>query len=93
MIVRISTEGQYAVPDDDAARIKDLDNDAIAACEAGDEAKFHTVFDELLALVRSAGAAVSEDELVGSDMILPPADVSFEEACAEFSGEGLLPNT
>jgi hypothetical protein len=29
--------------------------------------------------------------LVGSDVILPPPDVSLEEAKAEFTGEGLSP--
>jgi len=29
--------------------------------------------------------------LVGSDLILPPPDVSIEEAREEFSGEGLIP--
>ena len=31
------------------------------------------------------------NELVGSDVILPPPDVTLEEAKAEFSGEGLIP--
>ena len=32
-----------------------------------------------------------EDTLEASDVILPPPDVSFDEARAEFSGEGLIP--
>jgi hypothetical protein len=35
---------------------------------------------------------VGDDELEGSDLILPPADLSFEEAGREFSGEGLIPD-
>ena len=92
MIVRIASEGQYEVPDDQAARLRELDNAAGQACESDDEVRFHRVFDDLLAFVRSAGTEVAPGELVGSDMIVPPADVSFGEACAEFSGEGLLPN-
>jgi hypothetical protein len=34
---------------------------------------------------------VGDDELVGSDLILPPPDVTLEEASAEFTGEGLIP--
>jgi hypothetical protein len=34
---------------------------------------------------------VPEDRLEPSDVILPPPDVSLEEAKAEFSGEGLIP--
>lgn len=92
MIVRIATEGQYDVADADVARLHELDNAAVEACESGDSARFHAVFSELLALVRSAGSELAADELTTSEMILPPPDVSFEEACAEFTGEGLLPN-
>ncbi len=34
---------------------------------------------------------MGDDELVGSDIILPPPDVSVEEAKTEFQGEGLIP--
>jgi hypothetical protein len=34
---------------------------------------------------------VPEDQLAPSDLILPPPDVSLEEAKQEFSGEGLIP--
>jgi hypothetical protein len=46
----------------------------------------------MLELVRSAGQPVDDDELVGSDVILPPADTTFAEAAAEFTGEGLIPD-
>jgi hypothetical protein len=93
VIVRIANEGQYEVAEGDTARLQQLDDAAVAACEAGQEERFHQAFDALLAFVRSSGTAVSGDELLESDMILPPADTSFEEARAEFTGEGLLPNT
>ena len=40
MIVRILGEGQFELPDGDAERLNTLDNEAVAAVEAGDEAKF-----------------------------------------------------
>ena len=92
MIVRISGEGQFRLPDDDANRLNELDNSAVAAVEAGDEAKFHSLFDEMLSLVANDGEAVGEDELVESDVILPPRDVSFDEAAGEFTGDGLIPD-
>jgi hypothetical protein len=91
MIVRISTEGQYEVSDEDTAELNELDNRAVSACEAGDEAGFRQVFDQLLDYVRSHGHPVPDDELFGSDIILPPPDVSLEEAQSEFQGEGLIP--
>jgi hypothetical protein len=92
VIVRIATEGQYRLPDDDSDRLNELDNDAVAAVEAGDEDRFHAIFEEMLDMVRSTGTAVGDDELEGSDVILPPPDLSFTEAGAEFTGEGLIPD-
>jgi hypothetical protein len=91
VIVRISTEGQYEVPDSDTDELNQLDNRAVDACETTDEASFGKAFGELLDFVRSHGRAVPDDELVGSDIILPPPDVSLEEARTEFQGEGLIP--
>jgi hypothetical protein len=45
----------------------------------------------LLEFVRSVGTTLDADDLVGSDVILPPPDVTFEEARSDFSGDGLLP--
>jgi hypothetical protein len=91
VIVRIATEGQYELSDGDLQSLNELDNDAVAACEANDEPHFHEAFSRLISLVREKGQPVPEDELRGSDLILPPPDVSLEEARAEFSGEGLIP--
>ena len=92
MIVRISTEDQYLLPDDDAQRLNDLDNQAVAAVESGDEDKFHAIFEEMLQLVRTDGQKLGDDELEESDVILPPPDLSFSEAGHEFTGEGLIPD-
>ncbi|HKG39918.1 MAG TPA: hypothetical protein VKB25_13090 [Conexibacter sp.] len=92
MIVRIATEGQYRLADDAVARVNALDNEAVAAVEAGDEARFTDLFGQILALIRDEGAPLPEDELHGSDVIVPPPDTSFEEARHEFTGDGLIPD-
>ncbi len=92
MIVRISGEGQFKLPDGDAERLNELDNSAVAAVEEGNEEKFQSLFEEMLSLVESDGEAVPDDELAESDVILPPRDVSFEEAAGEFTGDGLIPD-
>ena len=92
MIVRISGEGQYNLPDEDSERLNELDNRAVSAVEQGDETGFKELWSQMLELVASDGNAVPQDELVESDVILPPRDVTFEEAKAEFSGEGLIPD-
>lgn len=92
MIVRISGEGQFELPDSDAGRLNELDNRAVNAVEQGDETGFHELWTQMLELVHTGGTPLGEDELVESDVILPPADISFEEARAEFTGEGLIPD-
>jgi hypothetical protein len=91
MIIRIATEGQYSLADGDVAGLNELDNAAVVACEDDDEAKFHETFVRLLEYVRSNGEPVPDDDMFGSDLILPPPDVTLEEAKQEFSGEGLIP--
>jgi hypothetical protein len=92
VIVRIATEDQYRLPDADAERLNELDNQAVAAVEAEDEDRFHEVFEQMLDLVRRDGQKLGEDELEESDVILPPPDLSFSEAHLEFSGDGLIPD-
>lgn len=92
MIVRVLGEGQFTLPDEDAERLNELDNRAVEAVEGGDEAGFRELWTQMLDLVASDGTPVDEDELVESDVILPPRDISFAEAAGEFTGEGLIPD-
>ena len=91
MIVRISNEGQYRLDDGLHARLNELDAAAVAAVEADDEDKFHEAFEELLQVVRTEGEELEDEDLDASDVILPPADLSFVEAGEEFTGDGLIP--
>jgi PspA-Associated protein len=92
VIVRIATESQYRLPDTAAATLNELDNEAVAAVEGNDEDTFHATFEQMLELVRREGQPLDGDELEESDVILPPPDLSFVEATAEFTGDGLIPD-
>ena len=92
MIVRISGEGQFRLPDDDGERLNELDNRAVSAVESGDETGFRELWSQMLELVTRDGNELPDDELVESDVILPPRDITFEEAREEFTGEGLIPD-
>lgn len=92
MIVRISGEGQYELPGSDAERLNELDNQLVAAVEAGDEQRFSLLWRQMLELVTSDGRELGDDELVESDVILPPRDCTLAEARTDFSGEGLIPD-
>jgi hypothetical protein len=92
VIVRIATEGQYDLGESALPELHELDSAAVAAGEAGDEASFHDVYARLLDYIRSHGSIVPDDGLVRSELILPPPDITLEEAREEFSGEGLIPD-
>ena len=92
MIVRILSEGQFKLPDDVQTQLNEIDNEAVSAVEAGDEARFQELFNKMLQLVESGGEPVPDDELVESQVIIPPRDLTFDEAKGEFTGEGIIPD-
>ena len=92
MIVRVSGEGQFRLPDGDSERLNELDNRAVNAVEEGDEHGFRELWTQMLELVAADGNAIEADDLVESDVIMPPRDISFAEAKAEFTGDGLIPD-
>ena len=92
MIVRIATENQYQLSDDAADRLNELDNQTVEAVDAGDEGRFRELFTQMLDYVRAEGTLLDGDDLEASDIIIPPPDLTFEEARSEFSGDGLIPD-
>jgi hypothetical protein len=92
MIVRISGEGQYRLADDDAQRLNELENAVVAIVEGGREDGFADAFAAVLDYVRTNGTPIGDEEIETSDVIIPPADISFEEAGKDFTGEGLIPD-
>jgi hypothetical protein len=92
MVVRISGEDQYRLDDSASARLNELETAVAMIVEAGQQDGFNEAYQRLLDYVRSTGRPVGEDELEPSDVILPPADLTFAEAGREFTGEGLIPD-
>ena len=92
MIARISGDGQYRLDDSLRERLNELDNACVEHVGAGDEETFRERYDELLTLIRGEGERLPDDELVGSDVVFPPSDITLEEASREFTGEGLIPD-
>ncbi len=92
MIVRISGEGQFRLADSESARLNELEAAVVGAIEQGREADYPAAYAALLDYVRSNGEELSDEDLEGSDVILPPSDTTFAEAGADFTGEGLIPD-
>ena len=82
MIVRILEEGQLELPAEAIDELNTLDDDLIAAVEAGDEARFSQVLSGLLARVREVGTPVPLDHLGPSEIFLPSADATIDEVRA-----------
>jgi predicted transcriptional regulator len=93
VIVRIATEDQFEVSQEDYERVNDLDNAVVAAVEAGDEERYAKTFAELIDFVHTHGRKLADDELAESDVIIPPSDTSLEQAAADFTGEGVIPES
>lgn len=92
MIVRIFEDGQYRLDDTLHAALNDLDDAVVSYVENGDRESFPAAYAELLAYVHEHGERLDGDELTASDVMLPPAGLTFEEAGTEFTGEGLVPD-
>ena len=91
MIVRILTEGQFDLPGSFFDDLNALDNKLVDVVESADGDQFSSLLKEMLDLVRDNGKPVPIDEFVESDVVLPAADTTIEEAGDLFTGEGLLP--
>lgn len=91
MIIRIMGEGQLEVPDGALDGLNRLDDDLLAAIEAGDERRYRQALHALLAEVRKVGTPLPDDALVESDLALPDGDASLDEVRDLLGDEGLIP--
>jgi hypothetical protein len=91
MIVRIMGEGQWEVSAELLEQLNSLDVALESAIVQGDQSTFRRSLDSLLTLVRDSGQTVADDELVDSDLILPPADATIDEVRGLLGDEGLIP--
>ena len=93
MIVRIATEDQFEIPQERYEELNDLDNAVVAAVEANDEERYAKTFAQLIDFIHANGRQLGDEELRESEVIVPPSDTSLEEARADFSGEGIIPES
>jgi hypothetical protein len=92
VIVRISGEGQWRVPEEERDRLNALDNEIGSALETCSQDEFRELLARLAAEVTSTGERLADDEIVPSDVVLPARDTTLEEARELFAGEGLIPD-
>jgi hypothetical protein len=92
VIVRLSGEGQYRVPDEVVQKLNELDDEAQTALDGEDEPELDRKLDEMWELVRLEGEPLLDDDLSPSDFVIPPSDLTLEETKRLFSAEGLIPD-
>jgi PspA-Associated protein len=92
VIVRVMGEGQFDVDDEVAKGLNDLDGQAAQALEAGDEERLSELLRRMAEVVRTNGARLADDDLSPSAAIIPPDDLSLDEARELFEDEGLIPD-
>jgi chromosome condensin MukBEF complex kleisin-like MukF subunit len=92
VIVRVMGEGQWRVDDDLAQKLNALDDEVAQAVEAGDQAALSAKLHELSETVKAGGSKLADDDLSPSDAIVPPEDLTLDEARELLQGEGLIPD-
>ncbi|MEW6604430.1 MAG: hypothetical protein AB1351_07035 [Thermoproteota archaeon] len=95
-IVRIMGQGQYTVDSSTLRKLNEIDNSIVQmitdGINSGDSESFRKKLTELTEIVSKNGRPLDPKEIVESDVILPSADVSIEEARQIFRGEGIIPD-
>jgi len=84
VIIRILHEGQYELDQEQAEALKRADEALDAALEKGDEATYRSILDRLFGQVR-LGRRLDDAELRRSDVVLPAAGLTLDEARALLS--------
>ncbi len=92
MIVRVMGEGQFDVDEEVAKGLDELDGQAEQALEAGDQERLAKLLRRMAEVVRTNGARLPDDDLSPSAAIIPPDDLTLEEARELFEDEGLIPD-
>jgi hypothetical protein len=92
-IVRIMGHGQFTVDSRTLKKLNDIDNTIVGmvSVERSDDTEFKKKLTELSHMVVENGKPLDPHEIIKSDIILPSADLSLDEAKKLFRGEGVIP--
>ena len=90
MIIRIMGEGQYNVKSSQFDKLNKIDNKIVEYVQKGDEKKYKKGLADLIGLIHREGIQLDNEDLIESDVIVPPADMTLEEARQVFRGTGIF---
>ncbi|HZD67201.1 MAG TPA: PspA/IM30 family protein [Acidimicrobiales bacterium] len=80
IVVRVANADQYQLPVAVRPALDGLDAALVRAIEANDAEGFAECTGQLIKLIHSTGEKLPQDELRSSDLIVPSAEMSVEEA-------------
>ena len=92
MIVRVMGDGQFEIDDEVAKGLDEIDEQAEQALETGDADRFGELLHRMAEAVRTNGTRLPDADLTPSEAIIPPDDLTLDEARELFEGEGLIPD-
>jgi hypothetical protein len=90
MIIRILGEGQFRLDDKHIDDLNKIDNRIVNHVNKDDETAFRRDLGKLISTVKDLGKPLDPVDIVQSDFIFPPEDLSFDEAKRVFSGDGII---
>lgn len=92
-IVRIMGQGQFTVDNETLKKLNEIDDSIVQLVnqDRSDDAEFKKLLIELTNIVEKNGKPLDSKEIIQSDIILPSADLSIDEAKNLFRGDGVVP--
>lgn len=90
MIIRIMGEGQYRAPQALCDELNQIDNRIVDMVEEGKAEEFRSELARLISQIKERGEPIEAEEILESDIIVPPEDLSLEEARNVFKGSGIF---
>ncbi len=90
MIIRIMGEGQFRVDSALFDTLNTIDNRIVEEVQKGNRQEYERSLAELIGYIQREGQRIVDTELVESDIIVPPADMTLAEARDVFKGTGIF---
>jgi hypothetical protein len=83
-------EGQYRAPEALCDELNQIDNRIVDLVKEGNAEEFRNELAKLISKIKEKGEPIEAEEILKSDIIVPPGDLSLKEAKAVFKGSGIF---
>ncbi len=90
MIIRIMGAGQYKVDSCLLDELNVIDNRIVELVSKGKGDEYRKELARMISKVKESGEPLDPASILQSDVIIPPEDLTLEEAKRVFSGYGLI---